>query len=197
MISSLKNIVIGALLVASLSGCQAYTLVRAQEPIEVASTLNVTPTIDWSKRSDGNMEYWTVDGQQLQELAFHMNIGDGQPLFSSKTSHTSEDGEQPAFRSDMDTLELSQWLEESFNRSGATNFTFTNMRKQSFADEDGFHLSFSYSTPDGLEKLGLAVGSVREGKLNIAVYTGTKEYYFDKYKDDVEKTLLTARPPSV
>ena len=31
-----------------------------------------------------------------------------------------------------------------------------------------------------------ALGCIHEGKLLFVVYTGTKEYYFEKHKQDVE-----------
>ena len=33
---------------------------------------------------------------------------------------------------------------------------------------------------------GIRAGSIHEGKLLLMVYTGTREYYFEKHKQDVE-----------
>jgi hypothetical protein len=50
----------------------------------------------------------------------------------------------------------------------------------------GFRFDFSFLSKEGLERQGIALGSIHESKLLFMVYTGTREYYFDKHKQDVE-----------
>jgi hypothetical protein len=46
-------------------------------------------------------------------------------------------------------------------------------------------------TAGGLKRQGVAFGSIHEGKLLLMVYSGTREYYFEKHKQEVE-TLFSS-----
>lgn len=194
MKSTLRALTIGTTLL--LSGCQYYTLAAAGQPIEVANRLTVTSPIDWSRHTAGNSETWTVDGPALQELTFFADVEDGKPLapdsfWLNLQRTTKKEGNPPTFRSSMDALEVADLVRETFDRNGLEKFAFTNVRPQTFGTVGGFRFDFSFVTQKGLQKRGLARGAVVDGMLNIAIYTGTKEYYFERYTGEVEQILST------
>ena len=176
------------------SGCNTYTLAPAGKPITVASTLSATPAIDWSRYQKDNVETWTVDGPLLEDLSFFSDIEDGFPLapknyWWGQQTTTQSEGKPPAFHKDMGSIEIAELVRNTYSREGYQHFTITNIEPSRFADKEGVRFDFSFITKDGLDKEGLAVGAVIDGKLHIAIYTGAKEYYYAKYKDAVEQML--------
>ena len=47
----------------------------------------------------------------------------------------------------------------------------------------------SYTSSEGLWFDGLAVGATIDDKLHLIVYTGARQYYFPKYRDEVERMI--------
>lgn len=172
----------------ALTGCQAYTLVPAGQPVQVASALEVTPTIDWSRNKSGNREIWTVNGPVLESLFFYVGVEDGKTLEDTNARATKEGG-AGKFRSDMDVLEISDLLKELYERANAEKFVYQNIAPQAFGNTEGFRFDFTLSTQDGLDKQGLAQGAVVDGKLYLAIYVGAKEFYFNAYQSAVEDIL--------
>lgn len=178
----------------TVGGCNTYTLAPAGKPITVASTLNATPEIDWSRYQKGNVETWTVDGPLLEDLSFFSGIEDGSPLAPNsywwgRQTTTQSEGKPPAFRKGMGSIEIAELVRDTYNRKGFQHFTIANIQPDRFAGQEGVRFDFTFVTKDGLDKEGLAVGAVIDDKLHIAIYTGAKEYYYAKYKDAVEQML--------
>ncbi|MBL4613370.1 MAG: hypothetical protein JKY27_00635 [Magnetovibrio sp.] len=177
----------------TMGGCKAYTLAPAGKPIVVANAFKATPIIDWSRVQTNNVEIWTVDGPQLEKITFLSGIEDGSPLspkhWLASQLKASTEGEASKFHKDMGSIEIAELVKETFNRSGYQKFTINNIQPDRFVDNDGVRFDFTFLTNSGLDKEGFAIATVIEEKLHIAIYTGTKEYYFKKYKDTVEQTL--------
>lgn len=178
----------------TMSGCKAYTLAPAGQPLVVASTFNATPKINWSRLQNDQAEIWTVNGPLLEKLTFMSAIADGSPLSTDNFGIFNQgpatiEGKPPAFRKDMVSIEIAELVKETYTRKGYQNFTIANLKPDRFADNDGARFDFTFMTKDGLDKEGLAVAAVIDDKLYLAIYTGAKEHYFAKYKDTVEQTL--------
>jgi hypothetical protein len=178
----------------SLSGCQPYTLAQTGRPILVADNFTVTPDINWSRSAVGNAEIWTVDGPLLENLTFLTNVGKGDPLAPTSfwmrlEASQQKEGKMPTFDPAMNTLEVADLVRETYIRNGQQNFSYTNLTPQTFGGNTGFHFDFTFTTAEGLDKQGMAVGALVDEKLHIAIYTGAAEYYFEKYKSAVDNLL--------
>ena len=58
----------------------------------------------------------------------------------------------------------------------------------------GFRFELGYLSPhNGLEYDSLIVGIVEKEKLYLVAYAGTRQYYFPKYKDQVEQLMGTLK----
>lgn len=180
----------------AVNACQPYTLVQTGQPVLVADSLTVTPSIDWSRHLIGNAEIWTVDGPLLEDLTFFTNVDKGDPL--APTSFWirigmpyQKEGKMPTFDPAMNALEIADLVRETYTRNGQLNFTYTGLTPQPFGGNKGFRFDFTFTTVEGLNKQGMAIGALVNKKLHIAIYTGAQEHYFEKYKSAVE-TLLNS-----
>jgi len=187
-----------------IGGCAHYTAVPVERRA-VGNLYSVKSDVAWSQADEGGTQVWTIDGPLLEALRF-VTLNDGDTLFPS----TDKDAKLPRFRAHMtpnevveffvanlksvsggvDTHQLAKGLVQPAGiRAGSINaasIDVKNLRPADFGRVPGFRFDFSFMSKEGLERQGLAVGSIHEGKLLLMVYTGTREYYFEKHKQDVE-----------
>lgn len=65
----------------------------------------------------------------------------------------------------------------------------TNLRPIQFGKAPGYRFEYTHVSKDGLEMEGLAIGAVLHERLYLIIYEGTRQYYFQKHKLDVEKII--------
>lgn len=187
-----------------IGGCAHYTAAPAERR-PIGTLYSVKSNVTWSQADEDGIQVWTIDGPLLEALRF-VTLKDGDTLFRS----ADEDAKLPKFRSYMTPGEVVEFLVASLKsvsggvdthllakgmvqpagiRAGSINaasLEMKNLRPADFGGLPGFRVDFSFLSQEGLEKQGLALGSIHEGKLLLMVYTGTREYYFEKHKQDVE-----------
>jgi hypothetical protein len=187
-----------------LVGCLHYQGVPTERRV-IGDLYTVKSNVAWSQTNEGGIQMWTIDGPLLEALRF-VNLNDGETLFPSK----GKDDKSPKFRSHMtpnevveffiaslksvsggiDTHQLTKGMVQPANiRAGSINaasIEVSNLRPADFGGFHGFRFDFSFLSKEGLEKQGLAMGSIHDGKLLLMIYTGTREHYFEKHKQDVE-----------
>jgi len=187
-----------------IGGCTHYTAVPAQRRA-IGSLYSVKSNVAWSQADEGGIQVWTIDGPLLQALRF-VTLNDGDTLFRSY----DKDAKLPRFRAHMTPNEVVEFFVASLKsvsggvdthqlakgmvhpagiRAGSINaatIDVKNLRPADFGRLPGFRFDFSFLSKEGLERQGIAFGSIHEGKLLLMVYSGTREYYFDKHKQDVE-----------
>lgn len=187
-----------------IGGCTHYTAVPAERRA-IGDLYSVKSNITWSQADEGGIQVWTIDGPLLEALRF-VTLKDGDTLFPA----ADKDDKLPRFRAHMTPNEVVEFFAASLKsvsggvdthqlargmahpagiRAGSINAStldVKNLRPADFSRLPGFRFDFSFLSKEGLERQGIAFGSIHEGKLFLMVYTGTKEYYFDKHKQDVE-----------
>lgn len=187
-----------------IGGCTHYTAVPAERRA-IGGLYSVKSNVPWSQADEGGIQVWTIDGPLLEALRF-VTLKDGDTLFPA----TDKDAKLPRFRAHMTPNEVAEFFAASLKsvsggvdthqlakgmvhpagiRAGSINAStldVKNLRPADFGRLPGFRFDFSFLSKEGLERQGFAFGSIHEGKLLLMVYTGTKEYYFDKHKQDVE-----------
>ena len=200
----MKPVILLLIVLLFIGGCTHYTAVPAERRT-VGSLYSVKSTVAWSQADEGGIQVWTIDGPLLDALRF-VTLNDGDTLFRS----TDKDAKFPRFRAHMTPNEVTEFFVASLKSvSGgvdthqltkgmvqparitagsvnAASIDVKNLRPADFGRLPGFRFDFSFLSKEGLERQGIAFGSIHEGKLLLMVYTGTKEYYFDKHKQDVE-----------
>ncbi|MHA1599585.1 MAG: hypothetical protein ACTSW2_02075 [Alphaproteobacteria bacterium] len=168
-----------------LGGCAAYSLVDAKRQT-IGGAYSVEPSIQWSKIKDGEVEVWTIDGASLEAIRFYSGMEAGDQLFT-----VSKDAKMPAYDPAMKASEVMEFVVDSIARGGAGNVEGTALRPAQFAAASGFRFDLSYTSSNGLWFDGMAVGFIIDGKLNLIIYAGTRQYYFPKYRDEVERMIGT------
>ncbi len=187
-----------------IGGCAHYTAIPAERRA-IGDLYSVKSNLVWSQADEGGIQVWTIDGPLLQALRF-VTLKDGETLFLS----TDKEAKLPRFRAHMTPSEVVEFFVASLKsvsggvdthqltkgmvqpagiRAGSINagsIDVKNLRPSDFGRLPGFRFDFSFLSKEGLERQGLALGSIHEGKLLLMVYTGTREYYFEKHKQDVE-----------
>jgi len=194
-----------------ITGCAHYSLVPPERR-SIGELYSVETRTSWNRAEEGGIEAWTVDGPLLQCLRF-VTLKEGDALFPS----AKEDAKLPRFRSHMTASEVLEFFTASLMSIGggidthqiskgmvnplgirganldASSVETDNLRPAPFGSLPGFRFDFRFSSKAGLERAGLAAGAIKDGKLLLIVYTGAREYYFDKCKGEVESILESVK----
>lgn len=70
-----------------------------------------------------------------------------------------------------------------------------NVRPEPFAGQPGFAFDFSFTSKNELAGEGFERGTIRNDKLYLVAYHGTRLRYFDMYSKDAE-AVIGSVPPS-
>lgn len=170
-----------------LAACARYSLVPPGSH-EIGGAYTVQTSIAWSETSAGSAELWTVDGPSLEAVRFFAALEDGDALFEF---HGRDN--YPRFEGRMTASEVMEFVVDSLALAGAANMAATDLRPMKFGTLEGFRFELAFLDADGLEYDGLAAGAVADERLNLILYTGTRAYYFPKYKSQVERLIASVR----
>lgn len=193
-------------LVLFVTGCAHYTLVQpARQPI--GDLYTVMTEIPWSKSTEGHIELWTVDGPLLEAIRFINGLEDGDSLLKTGT----EKSKLPRFRGHMTPSDVLEFFVASIKSMGggleaehlalgrvtssairtaginAGTAEATNLRPAKFGSLSGFRFDFQFLSKEGLEREGMALGTIHKEKLYLILYTGARQYYYSKYQEEVER----------
>jgi len=200
----MKPMILLLIVLLFIGGCTHSTAVPAERRA-IGSLYSVKSNVAWSQADEGGIQLWTIDGPLLEALRFLM-LNDGDTLFLS----TDKDATLPRFRAHMTPNEVMEFFVASLKsvsggvdthqlakgmvhpagiRAGSINaasIDVKNLRPADFGRLPGFRFDFSFLSKEGLERQGVALGSIHEGKLLLMAYPVTREYCFDKHKQDAE-----------
>lgn len=174
-------------LVLLLVACTSITLVEVKER-KVGSGYSVQPQIQWSRLEAGNSELWTVDGFGLQALRLLASLEDGEPIIDAGT-----DAKMPVFRKTMRASEVQELVVETFEQTGGYEVAASGLRPAAFGAEAGFRFELEFVDSNGLEREAMVLGAIVEGKLHLIIYSGAREHYFPKHRDEVEKLFASVK----
>jgi len=185
-----------------LAGCAHYAAVDpGPNGMPVKSTLEVYPHLRWAKVTmatpdalfadqSGRVETWTIDGERLDSIMFFTSIGDNQPLLTL----SADKGSLPPFRSGMTPNEIMDLFTGTFaTATGSAVVQARDLRPATFGGTAGFRFEVSYTLKDDVDRELSAVGTVRDGKLYLIAFQGTKLYHYGKYLPEFEQIISTAR----
>ncbi len=78
---------------------------------------------------------------------------------------------------------------DSLARLGYAQLQVHNLRPEQFGCLQGFRFELTFLVSDGLEGQGLVVGAVIEKRLHLIMYVGTREHYYPKHIEEVERII--------
>lgn len=184
----LFKIVCSAVFCGLLTGCPSVTLVKPG-PIKLQDKLIVESTHAWSHISGyTKWDALTVDGTRLQRIAVLTGLEDGETIFSVPHGKKA-----PKFKSNMTAVEIAEAVKSSMALGHLRNFKIINLRPDKFGGEDGFRFDCTFTTKEGLDFKCLFVGSVYKKRLNLIAAYGTSLHYFEKYIQEAERIIQSAR----
>jgi hypothetical protein len=203
----MKRKILIFILILTVAGCAHYTLIQpVRHPI--GSLYTVKSQIAWSKAMEGKIELWTVDGPLLEAIRFINGLEDGDNILLIKGKKSN----LPHFRAHMTPSEVLEFFVGSVKsiaggveaehlakgvvppgiRSAGINASTvqaTNLRPARFGTLSGYRFDLSFRSKEGLERKGIVIGTIHEKCLYLIIYTGAKEYYYPKYKEEVERII--------
>lgn len=184
------------LVVLVLTGCTPTTMVRPEDGLqEVADTYRVEPGIEWSRQHWRNLETWTVDGPQLQQLYFYEVRQTGDTLIAERFGQNVSARERerwPRFREGMTPHDVAELVTASLAQQGALDVRATNLRPARFGGRPGFHFDLHFLSPTNLDYRGLVTGHIdAEQRLYLVLYFGTEVHYYGEYLQAVESILTS------
>ncbi len=193
----IRHMAISAAIAISIVAAEAsaHKLREAGAAVEVAdSNVLVTPTRDWNRvsgRIGKNVETWTLDGTQLNDVTFFAGIAVGNPLVKERSKKHEP---LPKFTKDTLLIEIPELLEGTYRPyKRLATFEIRNVEPTEFLGHDGILFAYRYSDRDGLTKLGEASASIIGGKLYMITYDAPRIYYFERSLEDFRTLLRSAR----
>lgn len=194
-----------AVVAVTLAGCAPqYALVPPQRTT-VQNAFSVVPGDPWNRWSftfekigayqqiqaemwNGPVETWVADGYGLDRLIFIGGLANGASLI--KPVADSKDP-LPVFREDMTPSEVMEFLEATIARAGQTTLIETrNLRLTQFGGHPGFRFDLSYvRRDDEVDTDGTVVGAIRNKKLYLIFFSGTRLHHYPKLLPRVEKVI--------
>lgn len=185
-----------AAVLAMLSGCTHYALVPPAAPVTVRGAMTVKPGIEWNQLTQlgaddtGTVDFWTVDGEQLNMLILLSGVENDRPLFNI----TKSSEKPPRYRAGMATEELAALFESAFTKTfRAKVFTLVSLKPETVAGGEGLRLTFSFSGEDEVDRDGVAVATQRNGKLYLIAHIGTRLHYQPKFAPEFERIVASMR----
>lgn len=185
---------------AALSACVNYGLVPP-ERTTVRSVFSVEPGIAWNRRRElmliedeivpdnPAIEVWTQDGTAVDQLVFYAGIEEGQALMRGRIARS-----MPRFQKSMSGLEVAELFEAALVAGlRASEVELVQLAPTRFAGGPGFRFRVGFLLDDEVERDATAVGTVREGKLYMIAWVGTRLYHHDRYLPEFEKIAASAQ----
>ena len=178
------------LLLAIITGCAHYSLVKASKNVEIGKAFTVSTSVDWSKSQLYGIETWTINGPQLERLMFFDGVKNGKPLFEVKRQ---DEKKMPIYKSSMSSIEIKELFEATLARNGAYKITTENFKPSKFGVLQGFKFEFTYATKNGLRYKGLVLGAKEKERLIAIMYIGTALYHYSDSLDEVENIISSVK----
>lgn len=185
-------------LLLALAACVGQYTLAGPGTVASAGGLSLTPGLAWNRQSPSEfamssaapIELWTQDGGALQQMLVFGGVPDGQALFKKYSDKT----EFPVFRAAMTASEIVELVDATIGKMSGTTLVQTHdLRPAKLGGFDGFQFAFSFTGKDEIDRSGIGVGAVKDGRLYLLLYAGTRLHHFGKYRPEVERIFQSVR----
>lgn len=194
-ISPLRRVAALALVVV-LAGCTAYSLVPPTTT-DVAN-FRVENDIAWNKanklrvESTAPLAFWTADGPALNYILFIGGVKDGSYVL--RQMGTTETVNNLIFRSGMSPSEIVELWEASMTKLNTTSIAKgSNIQPANFGGTRGFKFDFQYVAKDEVDRSGVGYASVKDGKLYLIFFAGSKLHHYPLRLNSAMRIMETAK----
>jgi len=150
------------------------------------STLSANPTYEWNKlslRGGKNVEIWTIDGDQLNKIAFYGAIQVGKPLYREVDK---KERPLPRVTPNMLITDIPTLLESSYrSQFSVSQMSIDSQEPMLVGGYQGIRFNYTFTRQDeDVVRKGEAVGAFVKDRLYLVVYEAPAIHFFDK---DIEK----------
>ena len=181
----MKRILAVVFVCAALTGCASFGEHDEDGFTRVRDTYAVDALADtWGRQDRRNYQIWSVDGPLLQALWFFDPVAEDEAMLGGFNSD-----KLPKFRPGLSALDAEEFIIDTLATLGLTQVQSSGLRPVRVSGLDGFAFDLSYLNENGLAYEGHVRGAEYEEQLHVLLYTGTRAYYFDAQKADVERML--------
>ena len=132
-------------------------------------------------------------GPVPRDRAASGGVSNGSPLFV-RTSQQLKGDPLPPFRRTMGPSEVMELFEATFARVFQSPLVEGRaLAPAAFAGHPGFRFDFTFTGRDSVDRRGIAVGTVRDERLYLLTFSGTRIYHFGAYRAEAERIIASAR----
>ncbi|MCU0948743.1 MAG: DUF3012 domain-containing protein [Porphyrobacter sp.] len=156
------------------------------------TSMRVTPTGDWNRTDAADFaEHWTRDGILLNDVLIVAGMPEGWTLYEASDE---EERPLPELSAQLDIIEIPEFFEKSTRLALNTPvFTITSVEPATMSGHAAVKFTFDYALPDSpLNRRGVAMGTMVEGKLYLIAFDGPATYFFDRDRAEVEAIMASA-----
>ena len=188
-------IVIG---VALLAGCAQYSKVDADR-VPIQGKMSVQSSTAWNRVNSGlggeAVDVWTANGLPLDSITFVAGVPSGEPIFKRSAAVNSENDPFPAFNAEMTPSEIVELVEATLAKAAQTSlFETANLQPMRFGGVDGFRFDISYvRRNDEVDRDGFVAGTVRDGKLYLIIFSGTRLFHARQLTPQAEEIVRSVQ----
>jgi hypothetical protein len=187
---------IGLLLFVS-SPAFAHKVVEPGEPFEVANgVFTATSGKQWNRleQKEGEFqEVWSIDGHQLNRIAFYGAIPVDEPLIRELDKKRAP---LPKVQQSMLLPDIPVLLERTYRTQyGIPVFQVGVQEPASFMGRSGIRFEYAYTRPDDeVNRTGEAFATLVDGKLYLVTYEAPALHYFERDRSEfrgiIERLML-------
>ncbi len=195
---TLQLLLPGLLAVFMVTGCASSRSVQPGETRNIFKEYEVRSQAKWARVGFRNVEVWTVDGPQLQQLRFYRELETGDSLFEipieSVLIAPSVLEKQPKYHEEMLPHDVVEMVTATLMQWGAVDAVARGPRPEKFGGRDGFRFDVQFHTGGGVQYRALALGHItRENRLLLILYMGAEDVYYPKFLAEVENIIASVR----
>jgi hypothetical protein len=195
-ISSRSTWLLLALCIAATNGnsVHANAYRERDHAAEVAhSGMIITPSRDWNcldAKPGKDVEVWTLDGEQLNDVTFYGGIDPGKPLVKELNKKREP---LPKFTASTLLIEVPELLEgtyRTYKRIGS--FTLTGSKPDRFLGREGIGFTYEFTDQDELPRKGEARAVLIGKRLYMVTFEAPRLHYFERTLADFRALADTA-----
>ena len=172
-----------------------WKLVEKDQPVTVAKgTMTIRPDARWNRwstRPIKTSEIWTIDGPELNELYFVDGLAAGGTLFKDARK---KDAPLPTLSAKAELADIPEFVESSLRVALNTSaFEMGKVEPAVLGGQPAVRFGYEYAVEGApLKRRGLALGTLKDGKLRLITYTAPTLYYFDRDLAKAEAVFASA-----
>lgn len=174
------------------SALAGWELVEGGRTATIGKTsMRVTPTGNWNRSDPSDIaEHWTRDGLVLNDLFIVGGMPEGWTLYEALDE---KERPLPELSPTLDIVEIPEFFEKSTRLALNTSvFTITSTEPATMSGHPAVKFTFDYAFSDSpLNRRGVAMGTMVDGKLYLIAFDGPATYFFDRDRAEVEAIMAS------